>query len=219
MGILSDLFGGGNNDSGSNPMNAANQFLNQIPGIGQTYYNPYIGMGFDAAGQNKGQYESMMNDPTGFINKLMEAYKPSEGYNFQKGQLTKEMGNTAAAGGIAGTPLDQMNQAEGIQGLLSKDMQQFLSNSLGVFGRGLSGEEGIASRGFDASKSLADLMGGAANQQGGLAFQNAQQNQSNKNGMLQALAKALGLGVGAFSGGIPGAAAGGSLANNFFGSH
>lgn len=224
MGILSDLFGGGHkNDSNQNPMNSANQFLNQIPGIGHAYYDPYIGMGFDAAGRNKGQYENMMNDPTGFINKLMESYKPSEGYNFQKNLLTKEMGNTAAAGGIAGTPLDQMNQAEGVQGLLSKDMQQFLSNSLGVYNRGLTGEEGIASRGFDSSKSLADLLGGSLNQQGGLAFQNAQQNQSNKNGMLQALAKALGMGVGAFAGapfGLPGilagGSAGGSLGSNFF---
>jgi hypothetical protein len=154
----------------------------------------------------------MMNDPTGFINKLMENYKTSEGYNFQKGQLTKELGNTAAAGGVAGTPQDQMNQAEGIQGLLGKDMQQFLENALGVYGGGLSGEEGIATRGYDASGKLTDTLGNALNQQGGFAFQNAQQQNKNRKGNWDMFGKALGAGAaglsGGLTGGIPGALAG-----------
>lgn len=206
MSILSKLFGGR-----SNPMDAANQYLNQIPGLGHKGYDPYVNAGLDASGKTKSQYESLMSDPTGFINKLMEAYKPSESYGFQKEQLTKDMGNTAAAGGIAGTPLDQMNQAEGIQKLLSGDMQQFLQNALGVFGTGLEGEEGIAGRGFDATKNLTDLLGGALNQQGGLAFQNAQQKNSDKNGWFQMLAKALGAGGGALFGGLPGAKFGAGL--------
>jgi hypothetical protein len=138
----------------------------------------------------------MINDPTGFINKLMEGYKPSEGYQFQKEQLTKELGNTAAAGGIAGTPQDQMNQGQGVQKLLSGDMQQFLQNVLGRYDKGLEGEEGIASRGFDASKNLTDLLGGALNQQGGLAFQDQQQKNKNKNDMWSMFGKALGGGLG-----------------------
>jgi hypothetical protein len=209
MSILSKIFGGGGQKS--NPMGDANQFLNQIPGVAHQGYDPYVNTGLDATNKTKWQYESLMNDPIAFINKLMEGYKPSEGYNFQKDQLTKEMGNTAAAGGIAGTPLDQMNQAEGIQGLLSKDMQQFLQNVLGVFNTGLGGEEGIAGRGFDASKYLTDALGGALNQQGGLAFQNAQQNNSDKNSWYKGLAKALGAGAGAVFGGVPGAKVGSSI--------
>jgi len=206
MSILSKLFGGNRS-----PMDAANQYLNQIPGMGHKGYDPYVNAGLDASGKTKSQYESLMSDPTGFINKLMAAYKPSEGYGFQKDQLTKEMGSTAAAGGIAGTPLDQMNQAEGVQKLLSGDMQQFLQNALGVFGTGLEGEEGIAGRGFDATKNLTDLLGGALNQQGGLAFQGQQQKNSDRNGWYQMLAKALGAGGGALFGGLPGAKFGAGL--------
>lgn len=215
MSILSSIFGGGHK---ANPMQDANKYLDQIPGVGHQGYDPYVNAGLDASGRTKNQYESLMSDPTAFMNKLMEGYKPSEGYQFQKDQLTKELGNTAAMGGIAGTPLDQMNQGEGIQKLLSGDMQQFLQNVLGLFNTGLQGEEGIAGRGFDASKSLTDLLGNALNQQGGLAFQNAQQQNSDRNAKSAMWQKALGTGAGFALGGPFGAAAGAGLAGPMSGS-
>jgi hypothetical protein len=90
-------------------------------------------------------------------------------------------------------------------------MQQFLQNVLGVFGTGLSGEEGIANRGFDASKSLTDLLGGALNQQGGLAFQDQQQKNQNKNDLWHMFGKALGAGAGGLLGGAPGAKVGAGI--------
>lgn len=192
-------------------MNSANQYLNQIPGVAHQGYDDYINAGKDASGKTKGKYEDLMNDPTGFINKLMEGYKPSEGYQFQKEQLTKELGNTAAAGGIAGTPQDQMNQGAGVQKLLSGDMQEFLKNVLGVFNTGLEGEEGVATRGYDASGKLTDALGGALNQQGGLAFQDAQQKNKNKNDLWSMFGKALGAGTGFALGGVPGAAVGSGI--------
>lgn len=205
MSLLSKLFGG------TNTADAANNYLNQIPGVAHQGYDPYVTAGLDASGKTKSTYEDLMNDPTAFINKLMEGYKPSEGYQFQKEQLTKELGNTAAAGGIAGTPQDQMNQGQGVQKLLSGDMQQFLSNVLGVFNTGLSGEEGIAGRGFDASKGLTDMLGNNLTQQGGLAFQNAQQKNKNRADMWGMFGKALGGGIGGLMGGVPGAQVGSSI--------
>lgn len=212
MSWLSKLFGGG-----GNPMDSANQYLNQIPGVAHQGYDDYINQGKDASGKTKTAYEGMMDDPTGFINKLMQDYKPSEGYQFQKGELTKEMSNTAAAGGVAGTPYDTQQQGKAIQGLLSQDMQQFLQNALGRFDKGLAGEEGIADRGFDATKQLTDILGGSLNQQGGLAFQNAQQKNQNKNDIWHMFGKALGAGAGAFFGGAPGALIGGGFGSDMFG--
>lgn len=208
MSILDSIFGGGGK---KDPVKEANQFLNQIPGVGHAGYDPYITKGLNAGDITDTQYQNLINDPAGFINKLMESYSPSTGFNFQKDLLNKELGNTAAAGGIAGTPLDQLNRGEAIQGLLSKDMQQFLANVLGVYGQGLTGEEGIATRGFNASKDLTDLLVGALNQQGGLAFQNAQQQNQNKNDLWSMFGKTLGAGVGGYLGGVPGAAVGSSI--------
>ena len=208
MSWLSKLFGGGGS---SNPADAAQPYLNQIPGVAHQGYDPYINRGLDAGGKAQTQYDRLLSDPTGFINEIMKNYKESDSYNFAKDRLTKEMGNTAAAGGIAGTPLDQMNQAEGVQGLLSKDMQQYLQNALGVYGTGLSGEQGLYDTGFNASSNLTDALGGALNQQAGLAFQGQQQKNMDRNAKWNMLAKALGIGAGAFFGGLPGAAVGSRL--------
>lgn len=210
MSWLSNLFGGD-----KNPMGEANKYLDQIPGVAHKGYDPYVTAGLDASGKTKSTYEDLMNDPTAFINKLMEGYKPSEGYNFQKEQLQKELGNTAAAGGIAGTPQDQMNQGQGIQKLLSGDMQDFLKNVLGVFNTGLQGEEGIAGRGFDATKNLTDILGGALNQQGELAYKNAADQNKNKSDLWSTFGKALGGAAGSVFGPV-GTAAGTALANKLF---
>ncbi len=216
MGWLSNLFGG---DSKS-PMDSANQYLDKIPGVGHEGYDDYINQGKDASGKTKGQYEDLINDPQGFINKLMEQYKESDAYKYQSEKLGKSLSNTAASGGVAGTPLDQMNQGEELQKLLSADQQQFLQNALGRYDKGLEGEEGIAGRGFDASKGLADFLGNALTQQGGLAFQDQQQKNKSKNDLWSMFGKALGTGGGFLLGGPTGAGVGyklGGGAGNLFG--
>jgi hypothetical protein len=214
MGILDSIFGGGHKN---NPMDAANKYLNQIPGIAHEGYDPYVEAGMDASGRTKTAYEHLMDDPSGFINKIMEGYHPSEGYQFQKDELTKTLGNTAASGGVAGTPQDQMNQGKGVQQLLSGDMQQFLQNILGAYKTGLEGEQGIANRGYDASGKLTDTLGSALNQQGGLAFQGVQQKNQNRNDLWSMFGKALGAGAGFALGGPAGALAGGGLTSSMYG--
>ena len=210
MSKLSDLWGGGNNTS---PKDAANHYLDQIPGIGHDTYDPYINQGKESGTNAHSQYEEMMNDPQGFINKLMGGYKESEGYQYQKGQLEKGASNTAAAGGVRGTPQDYMNQAEGVQKLLSADQQQYLQNVLGRYDTGLKGEEGEATRGYNASEGLAGILGNNLSTQGGMAFQDQQQKNKSRTDMINAIIKAF---SGA-AGGLLGGPAGAGLAGGFFG--
>lgn len=206
MGILDSIFG-----KKSNPGAAASPFLSQIPSVGFQQYSPYINQGFDSGNRAKGSYDEMVADPVAFLNKIMKGFEPSEGYNFEKDLLTKQLSNTANAGGIAGTPYDQLNQGEAVHGLLSKDMQQFLENAFGIQKTGLAGEQHTADTGFEASKALTDLLGGSMNQQGGLAFNSAQQKNTDRSGIISMLAKALGAGAGALFGGAPGAVAGSKI--------
>ncbi len=134
-------------------------------------YDPYINMGRGASNETNEAYGGMLHDPSGFVNNILASYKPSEGYQFQKEELGKDLGNTAAAGGFAGTEYDQGVRGKLIQSLLSGDMQQYLTNVLGVHGQGLAGKEGIAGRGFNASGALADYLGSNLSQQAGLQFQ------------------------------------------------
>ena len=210
MSILDTLFGGNQRS----PQDAANQYLNQIPGVGHNTYDPYIKQGQESGANAHSQYEDMLNDPQGFINRLMGGYKESEGYQYQKGQLEKQLSNTAAAGGIRGTQQDQMNQGEGVQKLLSADQQQWLQNVLGRYDTGLQGEEGEATRGYNASEGLGGILGNNLANQGGLAFQDQQQKNKSRNDMINGLIKAFGSAAGGFlTGGPVGAAigAGGSL--------
>lgn len=205
MSWLSNLLG---TSKSQNPANAAMPYLQQIPGVGHQYYDPYIQQGQQAGDVLKEQYGQML-DPTAFMDKIYSQYKPSEAYQYQLGELTKGIGSQAAAGGFAGTPLHQQQYGEMAQGLLSKDMQQYLQNALGIQQTGLSGEQDIYGKGFQAGGSLADLLAGNLGTQAGLAFQGQQQQNMNRQALINALGGLLGKGAGAFlgykfGGGMPG---------------
>lgn len=216
MSILSKLFGGG----GGNPMDAANQYLDKIPGEAHNTYDDYINQGKESGKNAHDAFEEMMKDPQAFLDKLTSGYKESDSYKYQAGKIGNAMSNTAAAGGIAGTPLDQANQGEVLQGLLSADQQQYLQNVLGRYDLGLKGEQDEATRGYDSSGKLNDIISGGLNQQGGLAFNDAQQKNKQQQEFMSFLTKALGAGAGALFGGPAGAGIGwkvGGGAGNLFG--
>ncbi len=182
------------------PSKSANRYLDQIPGIGKQYYNPFIEGGQEANGILKDQYGKLMN-PSSFIDDIMKHYNLSEGAQYQQDKLSKGIGATAAAGGFAGTPEHQREYGEMSHKIMSEDMQQYLQNALGVYGKGLSGQENFYNKGYDASSALADLLGGSLGSQAGLAFQGTQQRNMNNQAFANALMKALSSGAGAYMGG------------------
>ena len=182
--------------SSQNPANAAQPYLQQIPGVGHQYYDPYIQQGQQAGQTLQSEYGKQL-DPTTFLNELQKGYKPSESYQFRKDDLMKEMAAVAGQGGYAGTPMAQRQYGEQANRILSEDQQQYLQNALGIYGQGISGEQDFYNKGYGASGNMADLLGGALNQQGGLAFQGQSQQNTNRQALIRALAQALGLGAGA----------------------
>jgi hypothetical protein len=192
------------------PSKEANKYMSQIPGVGKQYYNPFIDRGNRAGNTLEGEYGRMMN-PTSFMDDIMKNYKMSEGAQYEQDKLGKGIGSTAAAGGFAGTPEHQRSYGEMAGKIMSGDMQQYLTNALGIHDRGMTGEEGFFNKGFDASSSLADLLGGTLASQGTMAYQGAQQKNANQSALFSAIAKALATGAGAYFGGAPGAAAGAQL--------
>ncbi len=178
--------------------------------MGQQYYNPYINQGQEAGNVLKDKYGKML-DPTQFMNDIMKNYKMSEGATYKQNQLGKGIGNTAAAGGIAGTPEHQREYGEMSNDIMSNDMQQYLQNALGIENTGLEGEQGFYNKGYEATGSLADLLAGNLGSQAGLAYQGANQKNMNHQSLMNALMKALSTGAGALFGGAPGAMAGSKL--------
>lgn len=206
-----NLFGGG-----KDPSKAAMPYLDKIPGIGEKYYNPFINQGAEAGGILRDQYGRLL-DPSKFMDEIMKNYSMSSGAQYKQGQLGKGIGATAAAGGIAGTPEHQREYGEMANEIMSNDMQQYLQNALGIYNRGLGGEEGFYDKGFQASGSLADMIAGAMGSKAGLAYQGAQQKNMNNNALMSALMRALSTGAGAAFGGPGGAMAGSAIGKNIFG--
>lgn len=207
-----------NRRSSNNPTLAAERQLATIPGLARPFYDPYIQRGNEASrnvpalGQEysrlfaspgvdpstlPNQYERMANNPTEFMDALMRNYNPSEGYRFKQQQMLDAMRNSASSGGFAGTPFNQQQQAETVQGLLGADMQQYLQNALGIMGAGISGkenrlagleravqsrigsEEQAGNHGYQASSALADILANNQNSRASNEYAGAQRRAQN----------------------------------------
>ncbi len=186
------------------PARDANRYLKNIPGVGHQGYDPYINSGKRAGSLLEGEYGKLMK-PTSFIDDIMKNYEMSKGAQYERGELGRGIGATAAAGGYAGTPEHQKYYGEMAQNLMSKDQQQYLQNALGVYGTGLTGEQDIYGKGYDATDKLTDLLGGTLSSQAGMAYGSASQTNASRDAFMSALMKALSQGAGAFAG-APGGA-------------
>lgn len=163
MGLFQGL-GKGYND----PSKKAKEMLGQIPGQTEKYYSPYMQAGQGALGDLQNQYKDLLGGD--IQSKLGESYKESPGYQGRlKDALTLGQ-NQSARGGFTGTPMDT-EQLMGIQDKLSsEDYNNYLQNQLGLYGLGLSGEQGLNQQGFDASKGMADTLGNVLSQQAGYDY-------------------------------------------------
>lgn len=187
------------------PAKDANKYLNQIPGMGKQYYNPFINRGAAAGDTLQGEYGKLLN-PTSFMDSIMKNFSLSPGATYERDQLGKGIGNTAAAGGFAGTPEHQRQYGEMADKIMSGDMQQYLTNALGIYDTGLGGEEKFFNTGYNASSSLADLLGGTLSSQAGLAFKSDSDRNADRAALMNAIMKAFSQGGGAAAGSTAAAA-------------
>ena len=179
MSFLDSLFGGGNKN---NPANAAMPYLNRIPGAVNPYYQPYINQGQEAGQLLGGQYNQMINNPNELYNRLGAGYQESPGSQFKLRQGLQAGTNAAAAGGMAGSPQHVQGNTQIANDIANQDYEQYLNHILGLYGQGITGEQGLQTQGYGASTGYGNILGSNLAQQGGLAFQGqAGQNQQNAN--------------------------------------
>lgn len=185
-GFMGKLFGGGH-DAGAD----ASQYYNQIPDVLKKYLGPYADRGNQVFPGLQGQYNSLMNDPGGMLNKMGQGYQQSPGYQFQVNQATGAANNAAAAGGMLGSPQHQQNTASMVNNLANQDFNKYLGSVLNLYGRGLGGEQNIYNTGAGVSSNLGEDLGNSLMNQGNMAYSNAMnKNQSAQQmmGMLMGLA-------------------------------
>ena len=179
MGMgLGDMFG-----HWQNPANAAMGTMDQIPGMMQGMYNPYIGAGQGAMGNLQGQYSGLMNNPGQMVNQIGSNYQSSPGFNFQVQQALQGSNHAAAAGGMAGSP-EHMQQNMGLAtNLANQNYNQYLQNAMGMYGMGLQGEQGMMNQGYNASNELGQSLGNMDISKAMMQYNSAQnQNQHDAGG-------------------------------------
>lgn len=130
---LSELFGGGGDDFDTS---GAQGYLGQIPDILKKYYDPY---------------RQMVTDPTGQMAMLGRGYKESPGYGFELGQALRAGGQASAAGGMAGSPMQQQMAQQTATGLAGQDYYKYLQNAMGMY---MGGARGYGQLGEDISSAM-----------------------------------------------------------------
>lgn len=156
---------------GKNPADSANQYISQIPGQTNQYFDPYFQAGKNSLGPLQDQYHQLLSDPGGLMNKLGASYKESPGLQRNIQQAMQAGGHAAAAGGMAGSPQHEQENMQAATDISSKDYNQYMQNMLGMYGQGLSGQQGMAGMGQQAGQSMADMISQALAQQGANAYQ------------------------------------------------
>ncbi len=211
-GLLGGFTGGRGGKEEDDYMKKVHEYMDKARGAGHEYYDPYVTKGRESEGILSDEYKKQLN-PTSFIDEIMKHYGQSAGSQYKMNQLTKGIGNTAAAGGFSGTPTHQQAYAQTANDMLSQDEQEYLQNALGVYGQGIQGEQGFYNKGYDASSSLADLLGGSYASEAGLEYQGGQDKNARSDSFMDQLQKMLSQGAGAYSaykGGGGGGSSGGS---------
>jgi hypothetical protein len=154
--LFGNLFG---HDQWKNPADAAMPYLNNLPDQLKPYYEPYIQAGQGALPQLQQQFGNLTNDPGGRLNQIGAGYQKSPGFDFALKQALQASGNAAAAGGMAGSPQHEYLNMEKATGLANQDFNNWLSNAIGLYGTGLSGQQNLYNTGFQASQGLGDSLG------------------------------------------------------------
>lgn len=176
-----------------NPADIANQYISQIPGSTSSYFQPYINYGQTALPTLQGQYNELLATPGGKLNQIGSSFHQSPGFQFALQQALQGAGHAAAAGGMAGSPQHEQQNMQLATGLANQDFYNYLDKALGLYGKGISGEQGLAGAGLQAGTSMADMIAQALAQQAQYAYEGEAAKNESKNSLWSNLGSGLGL--------------------------
>lgn len=205
-GIASGLYG---LFGASNPYDAGQQYYNQIPGMFQQYLGKYANQGDTAfnnqnyymnQGQQSGgtltnQLNALANDPTAKMRQWGSTFQSSPGFNWQVAQATGAANRAAAAGGMAGSPMEQQQLATTVNGLANQDYYNYLNHAQDLYGQGIAGLQNQYNMGgqigqnmyntaAQMTNSLAQNLGSAYMSQGNQAEASSNWDNQNMGGSL-----------------------------------
>lgn len=188
MSIFSSLFGG---DS-PNPADTARPYFEQVSKTIKPYFDPYVESGKTSLSTIQDQYKKLLNDPSAIMNLAADNFEESPGYQYQYDKGINAIDASAAAGGRLGTPSHQQMAGEFASGAAGQDFWNYINTILGLYGKGLSGEEGLNNQGFQAATGLAENLGSNLMTQGKLAYKGQQYQNEDKSAAYNNMWKGIG---------------------------
>ena len=171
---------------GGNGSNAADPYFEQALSEIKKYMGPYHDIGMSVAPGLQNEYAKLMNDPAAMLEYFMSGYEPSKEYQYKQEHMGQAAANSAAAGGMRGSPLDQYHQQDITNSLLNADMQKYLGNVTGLYSQGLGGNQGLYNTGFNAASGLSGDLASILGSQGSAAYNASQGALSNILGLIGA---------------------------------
>ena len=167
---------------GTAPSDAANQYLNQMPGQILPYMSPYLNAGSQSLGSLQNQYGQLLNNPGGMINQIGQNYHQSPGFQFALKQSLMGANNASSAGGMAGSPMSQQQNMGLATQMGNQDYYNWLGQATGMYNQGLQGQQGLAGLGMQAGTNMSNVIANQLAQQASNAYANQQsQNSQNSN--------------------------------------
>jgi uncharacterized protein YdbL (DUF1318 family) len=189
---------------------------------------PFVNNGIFGSNQLRNAISQFLSQgPVGFENSIMSQYRKSPYAQRQVQQATEAANRAGAAGGYLGTPQEQQQLAGDVQGIVSKDQNQFYQNAVQPYEFGTQAAGQMAGQGLQANQQLWQYLQALANNQAASAGWSAQNHGAG--GIFNALGRLAGLagniagipgigslfGGGALAGGLEGLGNGAALAGMF----
>lgn len=170
-GALGGAIGGAGSLFGSpgRPYERASEELDRYLPQAEGYQRPF----YEAGTRAIPQFEEFLNerrDPSQFINKLMEGYQESPHARYLTDRTMRAARNRGSAEGTIGsTPMARFMQQEA-GNIASGDIQNFLSNVLGVSQQRGQGLQSLMGGGQQSANQLLNLLSSFAGEKAGLRY-------------------------------------------------
>lgn len=162
------------------PQKAAASYYGQAEQAMKQYMQPFVDYGMQAGAYLMPEFQQLLMDPGAKYDQMLSGYEPSKHYQMQQELMGQQAANSAAAGGMRGSPLEQANQQMITQGLLSNDMQRYYGNVSGLYGQGLGGMSNMYNTGYGAASNLSSDLANLYGSQGSMAYRGKMQDQMNQ---------------------------------------
>jgi len=173
---------------GGNPSDAGMEYLDKISGMMKGYMDPYINAGKEVLPSLQNQYGQLVNDPSSKMKQFGAGFQEDPGYQWNLGEALRGSNQAAAAGGMAGSPMAQQQSGQIASNMANNTYQQYLQNTMGLYGQGLQGQQSLYDTSFKGAKGLSEDLAQALMSQAKMAYEGQASDNQGLGGLLSGAA-------------------------------